>query len=152
AAGRGDGREEEADLVAHTACRVLVDHRPIQREVAPVEHGSRSGHGGREPSGLLEGHGIEENGHRQRGDLLRRQAAVGKAVDEQLDFLPRQFVAVALFSDYFGEEHLCPRSRDRWLIMQESAGGGELLRRRLSNAGWSISQLPVRSSTLPLWH
>ena len=44
AAGRQHRREHQADIVADAAGRMLVDHGPGRREIAPVEHDARVHH------------------------------------------------------------------------------------------------------------
>ena len=56
AAGGHDRREQQADLVAHPAGRVLVEHRAGQAGVRPVEHVARVASSRGEGDPLLGGH------------------------------------------------------------------------------------------------
>ena len=89
--------EHEADLVADAARRVLVDNRSGQ--AGPVEDAARVPHGQRQCYGLALGHALEEDRHRQRRDLALGDAAVGQTLNEEVDLVGRQLVAVTLGAD-----------------------------------------------------
>ena len=103
--GGGDRCQQETHLVADSPRRMLIDHRPAQVVGLPVQHGARGGHRRRQRSGFPKRHRTQEDGHGQRRDLFRRNAAVGQALDEKVDFLPRQLAPIPLFSDNVGKQH-----------------------------------------------
>jgi hypothetical protein len=64
---------------------VLVDHRAVQVERAPVQHFAGVAHGQGEGHAFVHGHVVEVDRHRQCGDLAFGHAAGGNAADEELD-------------------------------------------------------------------
>ena len=97
AAGRGDGRDQEAGLVADAAGGVLVDGDFAEaggRELfAGVAHGEGEG------AGFVEREAAQTGGHEPGGELLGRDGAVGRAGDEEADLAGVERAAVALLAD-----------------------------------------------------
>ena len=95
--GGDEGSERERDLVAHTARGVLVRRRLTEpREVQSLAGGD---HRPGPPAGLLGGHPVEEDRHRQGGHLLVADATVGVRVDDPVDLGSAEFTSVPLGTD-----------------------------------------------------
>ena len=111
AAGGEQRREDQRDLVADAAGRVLVEHRAVEvprQDRAGVAHRLRERHA----LGRLEV--AEEDRHRERGGLAVGDAAVGDALDEEAQLVVGERAAVALAPDQLlGEErrHCVPTQR-----------------------------------------
>jgi hypothetical protein len=97
-AARGDHRsQDQADLVADAARRVLVEDGPAR--VRPVEDRARARHGAGERRALRAGHAAEEDGHREGGDLGVADRAVDDPGDQLRDRLVAEERAVPLLAD-----------------------------------------------------
>ena len=105
AAGGDDRREQQADLVAHTAGRMLVEHRTAEVRAGPVEHVAGARHRVRQCDGLGVRQAVQEHCHRQRGSLRLAPRRIDEAGDERVDLRPVQRVAVAFAANDFLREH-----------------------------------------------
>jgi hypothetical protein len=105
-AGGDDRRQQQADLVADAAGRVLVERRAVQVDVVPIEHLARVGLVVRERDALLGREPPEQDRHRQRADLGVGERPVGDPAHKEAELLLRQLAAVALAPDQLGDVHL----------------------------------------------
>jgi hypothetical protein len=92
-AGREDRGQRQADLVADTSGRVLVDHRSVEprRRVVlavPAEHFARAHHRPGQCDPLVPAHAAQQDRHRQRTDLRVADRAVGDPGDQLLELSP----------------------------------------------------------------
>ena len=108
AAGRDHGRQHQADLVAHTAGGVLVQHRPVQAGVGPLQHFAAARHRVGQCHRLGGVHATQQDGHGQRGGLAVAPAVcacAGQSCHKGLDLRGRQGAAVALGADDLLRQH-----------------------------------------------
>ncbi len=101
AAGGHHRSQHQRGDVADAAGGVLIDHRTVEVQRLPVQHGARIAHRHGERHALRQRHIVKKNGHRQRGDLTFGNAVIAHAVDEEANFLFAQPLAIALFTDNF---------------------------------------------------
>ena len=105
AAGGERRSEDEADVVADAAGRVLVDDRAGE---VPFQDRAAIAHGEREGDALVGVHAAEEDGHGEGGDLALGDGAGGEALDHLADFGGGEGAAVALAGDDLLREHQYP--------------------------------------------
>ncbi len=102
--GSHHGRQDEAELVAHAAGAVLVEHRAAeaaQRGAAPVQHAAGLRHGLGQGRGLGAVHAAPDDGHGQGSGLAVAPGTIHQPADEVLDLCGAQRAAVALAADGF---------------------------------------------------
>ena len=78
---------------------MLVEYRPRQVEISPVEHQARAREAQGQSDALGHRHAAEEHRHREGGNLALGQAAVMDAANDEVDLLRAELVAVALTAD-----------------------------------------------------
>ena len=97
-------REDERDLVADAAGRVLVDRRrrrtPTDRAAVPDRTIASVS-----VDGFVERHAAQHDRHQQRGDLIVGPRSVGRAGDERADRVGVERAAVALLADEIDRAH-----------------------------------------------
>ena len=96
-AGRGDGRDQEAGLVADPAGGVLV-HGYFAKALGR-EFFSRVAHRDGERAGFIERQAANPGSHEPGRELLQRNGCVGGAGDKEADLAGVERAAVALFAN-----------------------------------------------------
>ena len=103
AAGRHHRRDHQAQLVAHAAARVLVQHRT--RHVGPAHHAAAVHHRARQRDRLVPPHAAQEHRHAERGHLALAPAAVHQPAHEVPDLGLVQRAPLALGPNDFLRQH-----------------------------------------------
>ncbi|EJK92459.1 hypothetical protein UUU_04450 [Klebsiella pneumoniae subsp. pneumoniae DSM 30104 = JCM 1662 = NBRC 14940] len=84
AGGHHRPQHQRSDI-PDAAGRVFIDDRTVKVEAFPVQNGTGIPHRHGQRNALRHRHIVEEDGHRQRGDLPFRDSIVADAVDEKAD-------------------------------------------------------------------
>ena len=85
AAGGHHRPQHQRSDIPDAAGRVFIDDRTVKVEAFPVQNGTGIPHRHGQRNALRHRHIVEEDGHRQRGDLPFRDSIVADAVDEKAD-------------------------------------------------------------------
>ena len=105
ATGRHHGRKHQADLVAHTAAGVFVEHRASQLGTAPFEHFARVAHGLGQCHPFGHGHALKKHRHGERGGLAFAPGVAHQTLYKVANLFGAEGVAVAFGADDFLGEH-----------------------------------------------
>jgi len=105
-AARGQQRRQnQADLVADPAGAVLVQHRPMLAQRAPVEHPAGIAHRQGQRHRLVFRHAAKKHRHGKGRRLRIHHASVGQAGHERADVAAGQHPAIALRAQQFLRQH-----------------------------------------------
>ena len=112
-ASREGRRQDQTDVVADPASRMLVDQGPWEDAAAPRQRRTRTCHALDERHGLGPVHAFEVDRHGKGRDLLAPDAAARQPRNEGLDLAGRQHRAVALPADDLLWQQPRPTDRER---------------------------------------
>lgn len=101
AAGRYHWPQHQRRHVPYAAGRMLIDNRAIEIQAFPVKDSTGIPHRHGQRNTLRHGHIVEEDGHRQGGNLPFRDSIVTNTIDKETNFFVTQRMTITLFTNNF---------------------------------------------------